>query len=136
MSTFLFRAAVILGACTGLMPGSQPVHAQTPPPGSAMTPKARVCIASKERMEARVVPPRTMTVSNEGGWCTDYRWAGQHLPYNIVTRPAHGEIQQKLIDDWKIISYRPLANYTGPDSFELVTPAGNIHMVYNVTVTP
>jgi hypothetical protein len=101
-----------------------------------MTPVAKVCNASKERMEAGVAPPRTMTVSNEGGWCNDYRWGGTHEIYNVVRAPAHGELQQKAVDAWKIISYRPQKGYTGPDSIELVWPARNIHMVWNITVTP
>jgi hypothetical protein len=87
-------------------------------------------------MEALVAPPRTMVVSNEGGWCTDYRWGGKHLPYDVVRPPAHGELQQKVVDDWKIISYRPQKGYSGPDSFELVWRDRNVHMVWNVTATP
>jgi hypothetical protein len=134
MTTSLMRTALMIGACTGLMGWSQPGQAQTPPPGN--TPKARVCQVEGGRMEARVAPPKTMTVSNEGGWCNDYRFAGGQVPFQIVRQPQHGELQMRVDNGWKIISYHPTPRYAGPDGFELVWVNPNIHMVYTVTAVP
>src|SRR5580698_7673842 len=85
MKMNLMRAALMIGGCTGLLGWSQPGQAQSPPPG--MTPKARVCQVEGGRMEARVAPPKTVTVSNEGGWCNDYRFAGGEVPFQVVRQP-------------------------------------------------
>ena len=87
-------------------------------------------------MEGRVAPPKTVTVSSEGGWCNDFRFAGGATPYTVLQAPQHGELQQHIDGGWKIISYRPAARYSGPDSFELLWLSPNIHMVYNITAVP
>jgi hypothetical protein len=134
MRTNLLRAALMIGGCTGLMGWSQPGHAQSPPPGN--TPKARVCQVMGDRMQGRVAPPKTMTVSNEGGWCNDWRFAGGDTPFLISKQPQHGELAMRIESGWKIISYRPAAHYAGPDGFELLWPSPSIHMVYTVTAVP
>jgi hypothetical protein len=137
MKTSLLRATLMIAGCTGLMGWSQPGQAQSyPPPPPGNTPKARVCQMAGGQMQAKVAPPKTMTVSNEGGWCNDYRFAGGGVPFQIVSQPQHGELQMRVDNGWKIISYRPTQRYTGPDGFELVWVNPNIHMVYTVNVTP
>ena len=137
MTMNLLRAALMIGGCTGLMGWSQPSQAQSyPPPPPGNTPKARICKVEGGPMAAKVAPPKTVTVSNEGGWCNDYRYAGGQLPFQIVRQPQHGEMQERIDGAWKIISYRPTPHYSGPDGFELVWVNPNIHMVYNVNVMP
>jgi hypothetical protein len=87
-------------------------------------------------MQARVAPPKAMTVSSEGGWCNDWRFAGGETPFQVARQPQHGELQMRVVNGWKVISYRPAAHYSGPDGFELVWVNPNIHMVYNVTAVP
>jgi hypothetical protein len=87
-------------------------------------------------MQGRSAPPKTITVSNEGGWCNDYRFAGGGSPFMILSQPQHGELSMRVDSGWKIISYRAAAHYAGPDGFELLWPSPGIHMVYTVTVVP
>jgi hypothetical protein len=134
MRTSLLRAALMIAGCTGLMGWSQPGQAQTPPAGNA--PKARVCQVVGDRMQGRSAPPKAITVSNEGGWCNDFRFAGGDSPFLVLKQPQHGELAMRVESGWKIISYRPTARYAGPDGFELLWPSPGIHMVYTVTAVP
>jgi len=137
MTTSLTRAIFMIASCTGLMGWSQPGDAQTyPPPPPGMTPKARVCQVEGGRMEGRTAPPKTITVSNEGGWCNDYRFAGGGTPFMVLRQPEHGELMMRVDNGWKIISYRPTQRYAGADGFELLWPSPGIHMVYNITAVP
>jgi hypothetical protein len=130
MTTNLLRAALVIGGCAGLMGWSQPGQAQDRPPPKA--PVARVCKVKIGVIEAGVVPPGTITVSGEGGWCTIFRG----LPYIIVTPPEHGELVRADVGPWHLYSYRPTAHYTGADTFQLRTAGVSISLTINVTVVP
>jgi hypothetical protein len=134
MSKNIMRAALIFAGCTGVMACPQPVRAADPAPVAA-PPVARTCSVQGGQAQASVAPPKTMTVSNEGGWCSDARSLGSLAIYEVTRPPQHGQLAQHISEKgYKIISYKPAPGFTGSDIFVLRWADKNIEMVYNINV--
>ena len=60
---------------------------------------------------------------------------GSALTYRVVGSPSHGTLEVHGAD----LTYRPAANYNGPDSFTFVANDGTVDSapaMISITVTP
>jgi hypothetical protein len=138
----LMRAALIIGACTGVMACSQQVSQS----GSSDVPlqvaqRARLCIAEGQPGPARLTDPDhstwAITVSSEGGPCSHARdWGGPARDYEVLQPPRHGRITQGSQSGKTVVSYWPDRGYVGSDSFALRYPAVGVALPYLVGVIP
>jgi len=142
MSVPLMRAALIIGACTGVMACSQQVsQSGSSDVSPVVAPRARLCIAEGQPGLVRLTDPDpavwAITVSSAGGPCSHARdWGGKEQGYVVSQPPRHGRITQGSQDGKTVVSYWPDRGYVGSDSFALRYPPAGVALPYLVGVVP
>jgi hypothetical protein len=142
MSAYFMRTAIMLGGCIALSACSQPGQAPSASNAADVTHQARSCHTHGEPSEvgsSHLSTTWTISVSNDGGWCSHHRFVGRSVGpdgYQVVKAPDHGQISQQREGEKTLVSYKPNSGYTGSDSFTLRYRNANIEMAYIVSVIP
>jgi hypothetical protein len=108
------------------------------PDPAALQPIAVRCrIRSTPYQDVMAGQTRSITISNDGGWCRSSAWVKDMGPYQEITvdePPRHGTVQIHNLKTMQAIYYKATPGYVGPDTAVLIAKPYFGRITMNITV--
>ena len=137
--TPLILASLVMTIITGCSQSATSVDAQA---ANVELAQSKSCtIIDPPGSAGGYIAPATVTMNNDGGWCSYLRWttSGGRVfgaPMHVTEAPKHGEIDITVQQKGTRVSYKPTPGFAGADHFRVVNDILNFDRPYEVTVTP
>ncbi len=112
-------------------------HPPEPDPAAPQPIAARCRIRSTPYQDVMAGQTRSITVSNDGGWCRSSALVKDMGPYQEITvdePPQHGTVEIHNLKTMQAIYYKATPGYVGPDTAVLIAKPYFGRITMNITV--